>query len=162
MISKYTYVDITKPTFELAISLKGAVGGTWKVAKRGQGAWLTNAMCPPMRAHWHYLANTIELVLPSAHTSPQPKQQIDLFSHFCTAPGRVVVGHARACPSPNNCPSHEGSKCHLIHASLGPPKCTSTKQHLDRFSPLAQITTVSLYFTMGHPFPLPMEDLDPI
>jgi len=24
-------------------------------------------MCPPMWAHWHHLANTIELVLPSAH-----------------------------------------------------------------------------------------------
>jgi len=27
-------------------------------------------------------ANTIELVLPSAHQSPQPRQQIDRFSHF--------------------------------------------------------------------------------
>jgi len=38
-----------------------------------------------MRAHWYRLANTIELVLPSAHPSPQPKQQIDRFSRFCTA-----------------------------------------------------------------------------
>ena len=29
-------------------------------------------MCPPMRAHWCHLANTIELVLPSVHPSPNP------------------------------------------------------------------------------------------
>jgi len=33
-------------------------------------------MCPPMRRDWCHLANTIELVLPSAHPSPQPKQHI--------------------------------------------------------------------------------------
>jgi len=44
--------------------------------------------CPPMRAHWRHLANTVELVLPLAHPNPQPKWQIDLFSHFCTAHGR--------------------------------------------------------------------------
>jgi len=30
-----------------------------------------------MRAHWRHLANTIKLVLPSAHSSPQPRQQND-------------------------------------------------------------------------------------
>jgi len=39
-------------------------------------------MYPPVRAHWRHLANTIELVLPSAYPSPQPKWQIDRFSHF--------------------------------------------------------------------------------
>jgi len=34
----------------------------------------------------------IEVVLPSAHPSPQPKWQIDRFSHFCTAHGRVSSG----------------------------------------------------------------------
>jgi len=46
----------------------------------------------PMRAHWHHLANRIELVLPLAHLSPQTKQQIDRFSHFCTAHGKVLSG----------------------------------------------------------------------
>jgi len=32
-------------------------------------------MCPQGRAHWRHLANTIKLVLPSAHLSPQPKRQ---------------------------------------------------------------------------------------
>ena len=46
-------------------------------------------MCPHMRAHWRHLANTIELVLLSAHPSPQPKLQIDRFSRFCTDDRRV-------------------------------------------------------------------------
>jgi len=29
-------------------------------------------MCRPMRAHCRHLVNTIELMLPSAHPSPQP------------------------------------------------------------------------------------------
>ena len=38
------------------------------------------------------MANTIELVLPSAHPSPQPKRQIDRFSRFCTAYSREWTG----------------------------------------------------------------------
>jgi len=40
-------------------------------------------------SHWSHLANTIELVLPSPQLNPQPKWQIDRFSHFCTAHRRV-------------------------------------------------------------------------
>jgi len=36
--------------------------------------------------------DTIELVLPSAHTSPQPKQQINWFICICTAHGRMSSG----------------------------------------------------------------------
>jgi len=61
-------------------------------------------MSPPMRALWRHLANTIELVLPSAHLSPQPKRQIDWFSHLCTAHGRVSSGMPGHVLSPNNCP----------------------------------------------------------
>jgi len=42
-------------------------------------------------------------VLLLVHPSPQPKRQIDPFSNFAQLTARVV-GHARACPSPNNCP----------------------------------------------------------
>jgi len=42
----------------------------------------TVPICPPMWAHWRHLANTIELVLPSAHPSPQLKRQIARFSRF--------------------------------------------------------------------------------
>jgi len=42
------------------------------------------ATCPPTRAHWRHLANMIELVHPSSHSSTQPKHQIDRFSRVCT------------------------------------------------------------------------------
>jgi len=47
-------------------------------------------MCPPIWPHWRHLANMIELMLPSAHPSAQPKRQIDWFSRFCTAHGRKL------------------------------------------------------------------------
>ena len=47
---------------------------------------------PSMRAHWHHLVNTTELVLPLAHPSPQPKLQIYRFSRFCRAHGGVTLG----------------------------------------------------------------------
>ena len=56
------------------------------------------AMCPPMRAHWRHLANTIELVHPSDHLSPQHKQQIDRFSRFCTCHGRKTLYFTMGAP----------------------------------------------------------------
>ena len=56
------------------------------------------------RAHCRHLANTIELVLPLAHPSPQPKRQIDQFSHFCTAHGRKSLYFTMGAPFPQNCP----------------------------------------------------------
>jgi len=48
-------------------------------------------MCPPMRAHWRHLANTIELVGTSfGPPESTTHQQIDWFSHFCTAQGTKV------------------------------------------------------------------------
>jgi len=43
------------------------------------------ATCPSIRAHWWHLTNTIELVHPSAHSSPQSKRQMDRFSCAKTA-----------------------------------------------------------------------------
>jgi len=58
-----------------------------------------------MWAHWRHLADTIELVLPSAHPSPQPKRLMDRFSRFCTASSRqkvpVLYNRRR---TPQNCP----------------------------------------------------------
>jgi len=76
----------------------------------------------PVRAHWHHLANRIELVLPLAHPSPQTKQQIDRFSHFCTAHGKVSSGMSGHVLSPNNSPLHRWFGPNLIHPSLGPPE----------------------------------------
>jgi len=61
----------------------------------------TVPICPPMWAHWRHLANTIELVLPSAHPSPQLKRQIARFSRFWTAQCRYFIMGA---PFRKNCP----------------------------------------------------------
>jgi len=83
-----------------------------------------------LRAHWSHLANTIELLLPSAHPSPQSKRQIDRFSRSCTAHGRkppmLIVGSY----FPEIDPSHGELDAHLIHGSLGQPK--SSTQTLSR------------------------------
>jgi len=50
------------------------------------------------------VANTTELVFPLAHLSPQPKRQIDQFSHFCTAHSRVLSAMSGHVFSPNNYP----------------------------------------------------------
>ena len=67
-------------------------------------------MCPPMWAHWRHLANMIELVLPSAHPSPQPKRQIDRFICFCIAHGRKSLYFTMGDPFPQNCPFPWGSE----------------------------------------------------
>jgi len=59
-------------------------------------------MCPPMRAHWRRLANTIKLVLPSTHPSPQPKRHLDRFSRIGTVPIRVSSGMS-GCHPPQDC-----------------------------------------------------------
>ena len=56
----------------------------------------------------------IELVVPSAHLSPQPKRQINWFSHFCTAHGKVSLGTLAP-------PSKYDWSC----ASLGSPEFTT-------------------------------------
>jgi len=66
--------------------------------------------CNFMWAHWRHQANTIELVLPSAHPSPQPIRQIDQFSCFCTAHGRKSLHTLqRATLSPKIASSHAES-----------------------------------------------------
>jgi len=76
----------------------------------------------PMRVHWRHLANTIELVPPSANPSTQPIRQIDRFSHFCTAHGRMSPGMPGHLLSPNSCLFPWGSGTHIINASLSSPE----------------------------------------
>jgi len=118
-------------------------------------------MCPPMCKHWHHLANITELVLPSVHPSPQPKWQINQFSHFCTAHSRKSLNFTMGDPFPQNCPFSWGiwTPTNSIPSAILSPQ---SKQHHDRFSHFRSgDRRVSLYFTMGCPFPqklpLPMK-----
>jgi len=91
-------------------------------------------MCPPMWAQWRHLANTIELVLPSANQSPQPKRQIDRFSHFCTAHGRKFLYFIMGEPFPQNCPFPWGIWSPI--SFMIPWACprSQSKRHDDQFS----------------------------
>jgi len=64
-------------------------------------------------------------VLPSAHLSPQPKWQINWFSHFCTAHSRVSLVMPGMSIPLIIAPSHGGSGLPEIHASLGQPESTT-------------------------------------
>jgi len=116
-----------------------------------------------MRPHWRHLANTIELVLPLAHPSPQCKRQIDRFSHFRTAHCRVSSSMSFPLISAH---LHVGSGPHLIHASLGPLKSItqmasrSVQPFLHRWPhsvPILYNGTPLLHSNL----PLPIGDLDP-
>jgi len=50
--------------------------------------------------------NTVELVLPSTHPSPQPKRQIDRFSRFYSAHGRTSLYFTTSDTFPKIAPSH--------------------------------------------------------
>jgi len=78
------------------------------------------ATCPPMRAHWLHLANTIELVHPSAHSSPQPKRQMDRFSRFCTAYGTKCLYFTMGAPILQNCPFPPGIWTSHVTRCFGP------------------------------------------
>jgi len=108
---------------------------------------------PPMRARWRHLVNPIELVLPSAHPSPQPKRQINRFSLICTANSRKSLYFTVGAPVPKNCPFLWGLWSLIQHmipsAHLSPiPNAISIG-----WAVFAQTTAESLYFTMGCHFP---------
>jgi len=65
------------------------------------------------------MANTIELVLPSAHPSPQPKRQIDRFSSFAQLTAKSPYTLQWAPLSPKIAPSHGGSGTPSITWFLG-------------------------------------------
>jgi len=112
-------------------------------------------MYPPVRAHWRHLANTIELVLPSAYSSPQPKWQIDRFGHFAqlTAESPYTLQWAPLSQDCKIAPSHGGSGPPSNTISWAHPRPQS-KQHLDQFSRFCtDDPRVFLYFTMVRPFP---------
>jgi len=119
-------------------------------------------------AHWCHLVNTIELVPHAATLSPQPKWQIDGFSHFCTTHHRKSLYFTMDDPLPQNCPfsSIGGSRPHLIYDSLGhsEPTIQTTSWSGQPFV-FAQVTAECLYFTMAalspQNWPFPWRDLEP-
>jgi len=119
-------------------------------------------MCPHERVYWRHLANTIKLVLPSAHLSSQPKRQIDRFSRLCTAHGRKSIYFTMGdpFPSPKIAPSRGGSGPLLIHDSLNQtePTIQTASRSLAVF---AQVTAESPYTLQWAPhspkLPLPTE-----
>jgi len=106
------------------------------------------------RAHWRHLANTIELVLPSAHQSPQPKRQIDRFSRFCTAHGRKCIYFTIGDPFPQNCPFSWVDRDPIYFMIPWARPSPQSKLHHDPFSYFRTgDCRVSLYYTMGAAFP---------
>ena len=113
------------------------------------------ATSPSIRAHWRHLANTIELVHPSAHSSPQSKRQMDRFSRFCTAYGRKCLYLQWAPYIHLNCHFPWGSAPPLYHVMLSAHGSPQPKRHLDWFSRLCTDDCgVPLYFTTACLFSL--------
>ena len=91
------------------------------------------ATCPSIRAHWRHLANMIELVHPSAHSSPhQSKRQMDRFSRFCTDYVRKCIYFSMGAPrlSTTIAPPMGIWTSHVTHDAFGP--CESTTQMAPR------------------------------
>jgi len=87
-------------------------------------------MCPSTRAHWRHLANTIEHVHPSAHSSPQLKRQMDRFSHFCRAYGRKCLYFTMGAPVHQNCPfPRKIWTSYVTRDAFGPSPLPSNRHH---------------------------------
>jgi len=112
------------------------------------------AMCHPMRAHCRYLANTIEIVHPSAHLSPQPKRQMDRFSRFCTAYGRKSLYFTMGAPIHQNCPFPWRGLDASITWFLGPMRAQNPNGTSIGWAVFCtDDCRVSLLFTMVRVFP---------
>jgi len=143
----------------------GRIGATWWIRLNLCFLWPTRVHNPNCkligsavftrltaechRVHLRHLVNTIELILSSAHPSPQPYSK---FSHFCTAYGRKSL-----CFTMGVTP-----KIGLLMGVLDPfnswflvPFWASNPNGITiSRAVFTQVTAVSLYFTVGAPFPL--------
>ena len=86
-------------------------------------------MCPPMKAHWRHLANTIELVHPSTHSSPQPNGKW-IVGRFCTAYDNVPIIYNGRPYLPELPFPWVICTSHVTHDALGP--CQPTMQMAPR------------------------------
>jgi len=103
-------------------------------------------MCPHVRAQWRHLANTIELVHPTALSSPKPTRQMYRFRRFCRAHGRKSLCFTMGATIPQNCPLPWGDlDLHLIHGSFGPPESSmqTASRSLQRFLHAELLTSVT-------------------
>jgi len=121
-------------------------------------------MCPHQRAHWCHLANTIELVLPSAHPSPQSKRQsVQSFLHSSRQKVPILYNGR---PFPQNCPFSWGGLGPLsISWFLEPDPAHNPNCIMIASAIFAQVTAKCPYTLQWMPLPpklpLPMGDLDP-
>ena len=83
----------------------------------------------------------------SCHSSPQPKRQMDRFSHFSTAYGTKVPILCTGRTYPSELPFPWGIwTCHVTHDALAHAS-PQAKRHLDRFSRVyTDDRRVSLYW----------------
>ena len=121
-----------------------------------------------MITHWRHLANTIEFVHPSAHSSPQPKRQMDRFIRFCIAYGAKCLYFTMGAPIHQNCPFPWGIWIsHVTHDAFGPHE--STTQTANRsVQPFFHRSRKSVAIRYNGPPPLALKiapshigDLDP-
>jgi len=114
---------------------------------------MVQSYLPHGRTYCRHLANSIELVHPSAHSSPQPKRHSDRFSRFLQSLQQNVLILYNGRPYPPELAIPTGDlEPHLTRDSLGP---SEPKRHLERFSRFCtDDRRVSLYFTMVCLFPL--------
>jgi len=110
-------------------------------------------MCHPMTAHWRHVAKTTKLVHLS-HPIPQPKRQVDQLSRFPTAHDRKSLYFTMGTPLPKTAHFHGGPKppspsnlCFLEPIRTYNPNGIWISSAI-----FAQMTIVSIYFTMGCPF----------
>jgi len=94
------------------------------------------------------LANMIELMHPSAHSSPQPIRQMDRFSRFCTAYGRKCLYFTMGAPIHQNCPFPCGIWTSHVTQCFRPIRVHSPNGTSISSTVFAQMTTECLYFTM--------------
>jgi len=109
----------------------------------------------------------IKYVVPWVHPTQHPKRHLDRFSRFCTAHGRKSLYFTMSAPFPKIAPSHGGSQHPFNTRFLRPIQAHNPNSISIRSAVFAQMTSVSLYFTMGSPLPpqnclFPWLDMDSI
>jgi len=118
-------------------------------------------MCLPMRAHWHNLANMIELVLPSLHNQDGKSIGSANFAQLIAECHRAhlchlanTIGHV-----------HTGATWHILNLCfLWPTRVHNPNGKLIGLAVFAQLTAESLYTVFGATFrqncPIPWGHLD--